>query len=401
MAIPPPLTPTFPLEAPSAKRKRLASLDAFRGATIVGMILVNNPGTWASIYPPLRHAEWHGWTPTDLVFPFFLFIVGVAIVFAYRTKMLRGDERGPLVGKAAKRALWLFGLGVLMAWFPFVGTEGGALDGIRGFERMRILGVLQRIAICYFAATLFYLFVSQKGRYWAVGIGLVAYALALVFIPVPGFGAGMIDVPEATLSAWLDRLILTPDHLWAGADRMWDPEGLLSTLPAIGTTLLGCWAGDVLASDRSETKKALGLFVGGFGLLVVGYCWSWVLPLNKALWTPSYAVFTAGQAALCLGAFYWLMDMRGQTKWGFPFMVYGVNAITVFVMSGIVAKTLIYVKVPWEGGSTSVQSAFFRSTFAQLPGPPEVGSLAYALTWIGLWFLVLLWMYRRKLIIKV
>jgi predicted acyltransferase len=141
--------------------------------------------------------------------------------------------------------------------------------------------------------------------------------------------------------------------------------------------------------------------LGGFGLLVVGYCWSWVLPLNKALWTPSYAVFTAGQAALCLAAFYYVMDLKGRTRWGLPLIVYGVNAITVFVMSGIVAKTLIYVKVPWEGGATSAQAVLFRTVFAPIPGPPEVGSLAYALVWVTLWFGVLLWMYRRGVIIKV
>jgi predicted acyltransferase len=397
---PTPLPATAPPSARVGSGGRLASLDAFRGATIVGMILVNNPGTWGAVYGPLLHAPWHGWTPTDLVFPFFLFIVGTAIVFAYRSRVARGEPRAPLVRKAAVRALWLFGLGLMLAWFPFVEVAGGEVS-VRSWERLRILGVLQRIALCYFAAVLFYLFASARVRAWSVGLGLVAYWLALVLIPVPGYGAGLLDTPHATLSAWFDRLVLTPDHLWAGADRLWDPEGLLSTLPAIGTTLLGCWAGDVLTADADRRDKALRLFVGGVVLLAVGYCWSWVLPLNKSLWTPSYAVFTAGQAAIGLGAFYVAMDLWGRSGWGYPFQVYGVNAITVFVMSGVVAKTLIMIRVPWEDGATSLQAAVFRTVFEWIPGPPEVASLVYALVWITLWYLVLRAMYGRGLVIKV
>lgn len=380
------------------RSRRLFSLDAFRGATIVGMILVNNPGTWGAIYPPLKHAAWHGWTPTDLVFPFFLFIVGVAVALAYGRALEKGAERGALVKKAGTRALWLFGLGLMMALFPFFDTDTLAL---RGVERLRIMGVLQRIALCYFAASLLYLYVSEKGRaVWLWGL-LVGYWLAMVLIPVPGVGAGQLDVPRDTLAAYVDRLLLGADHLWAGANREWDPEGLLSTLPAIGTTLLGVWAGGLLAQRRSDEQKVLYLMLAGFGLLVLGYVWNGVFPINKGLWTSSYAVFTGGQAMLFLGAFYWLMDVRGHARWGQPLVEYGVNAITVFVMSGIVAKTLGAIRLPQpDGTSVSLQSSIYQNVFAPI-GSPEFSSLLYALVWIGAWYGVLHVLYRRGVVIKV
>ncbi len=390
--------PAPPPTGVEPRSRRLFSLDAFRGATIVGMILVNNPGTWGAIYAPLRHAAWHGWTPTDLVFPFFLFIVGVAIALAYGRMLERGTPRTVLVRKAAVRALWLFGLGLMMALFPFFTTEPLAL---RGVETLRIMGVLQRIALCYLAASLLYLYAGAKGRalwLWAL---LVLYWLALVLIPVPGVGAGHLDVPRETLAAYVDRLVLGADHLWVGADREWDPEGLLSTLPAIATTLFGVWVGGVLRTSHSDEQKVLRLMLAGFGLLVLGYVWGLAFPINKGLWTSSYAVFTAGQAMLCLGAFYWWMDVKGHTRWGQPLVEYGVNAITVFVMSGIVAKTLGAIRVPQADGTVvSLQSFLYQNVFAPL-GPPQFTSLLYALTWITLWYAVLHVMYRRDVVIKV
>lgn len=363
----------------------------------MGMILVNNPGTWGAIYPPLKHAAWHGWTPTDLVFPFFLFIVGVAITLAYARAIEKGALKSELVRKAGGRAVWLFALGLMMALYPFFTTEP---LGLRGLGQLRIMGVLQRIAVCYFVGSLLYLYATPRARavwLWAL---LVGYWLASALIPVPGAGAGALDVPRDTLAAFIDRALLTPDHLWAGANREWDPEGLFSTLPAIGTTLLGIWAGGVLGSEQSDERKALYLLLAGFGLMVLGYIWGGVFPLNKGLWTSSYAIFTGGMAMCFLAGFYWVMDMQGYKKWGQPFVEYGVNAITVFVMSGIVAKTLSNIRVTGTEGPVSLQSWIYQNIFAPL-GSPEFSSLLYALVWIISWYGVLHVLYRRGVIIKV
>lgn len=394
-----------PARAPSvapARAARLVSLDVFRGATIVGMILVNNPGSWGHIFGPLKHAAWHGWTPTDLVFPFFLFIVGVSLVLAFSGALAKGTPRATLMRKAAVRAAWLFAFGLLMALWPFFTFDDGAV-ALRDLSTLRIMGVLQRIALCYLAAAALFLYARREHVWallWAI---LVGYTLALLFAPVPGLGRPEIDTAQHTLGAWLDRAVLTPGHLWGGATppRTWDPEGLLSTLPALSTTLFGVWTGLVLASARPAERKALDLLVAGVVLLALGYAWALALPLNKALWTSSYAVFTAGQALLALGALFYWVDVRGRTRFTRPFVVYGVNAITVFVMSGIVSKLLSAWKVAGANGeSVSLQKALYEAVFVPL-GPPKVASLLYALVWITCWYGVLRWMYGRKMFIKV
>lgn len=363
------------------------------------MILVNNPGTWSHVYSPLLHAPWHGWTVTDLVFPFFLFIVGVSIVFAYRAYVPGETPTGPLVRKAGGRAIWLFALGVMMAAFPF-----WTLDpefGLRDFSRLRIPGVLQRIALCYFAAVLLYLYIGRRGRqFWLWGL-LAVYALALAFIPPPDTGIAQIDDPATTLPAYFDRLLIGSDHLWAGAQRMWDPEGLLSTIPAIASTLFGIWAGERLTDpDRSPEQKTFDLLLYGVVLVCIGYLVGLWQPVNKSLWTSSYAIFTAGQAMCGLALFYYVMDVKGHAKYGQPFVVYGTNAITVFVMSGLVAKFLGGIR--WADGERmlSLQRFLYETVFMPI-GSDKFSSLLYALTWITGWYLVLLYMYRQKWFVKV
>ncbi len=393
----PPVDAGALLAAPSPTR--LVSLDAFRGATIVGMILVNNPGTWGAIFGPLKHADWHGWTPTDLVFPFFLFIVGVSIALAYARPLAENRPRGPLAAKATRRALWLFALGVGMAAFPFFVFPDGALAP-RDYGMLRIMGVLQRIAVCYLAAVGLYLYAPRRVVWTALWTILVGYTVLLLAIPVPGVGRPEIDFAGSTWAAWLDRQILTPAHLYAGSSppRTSDPEGLVSTLPAIASTLFGLWAGlRLLRDDLTGEQKVLHLLLAGVALVALGYLWSWALPLNKPLWTSSYAVFTAGQALCGLGVFYWLFDLRGKGRWAHPLVVYGVNAITVFVLSGLVAKTLGAIHVAPD---LPLQKAIFETVFKPL-GPIKVASLLYALTWIGLWYAILAAMYRRRWIVKV
>ena len=383
---------------PSAKR--LVSLDFFRGATIVLMILVNNPGSWAHVYPPLLHAKWHGWTPTDLVFPFFLFIVGVAIVLAYDKRISQGVERKALASKATRRTVILFALGLLMAAWPFFQFQPEF--GIRpAFFKLRYMGVLQRIALCYLAASFLYLFVSRRGRtYWLIGL-LAGYWILMAFVPVPGYGAGMLDDPVATLSAYLDRMLLGENHLWAGTGRTWDPEGLLSTLPAIGTALLGVRTGEILARRHDDATKVARIMVHGAIFMALGYMWDWVFPINKGLWTSSYVLFTGGMAMLALGVSYWLVDVKGLTKWTRPFTIYGVNALTVFFMSGIVAKTLIIWKVPGaDGDPISVYGWLYQTIFLPLASPVNA-SLMFAIAWVLVWYAVLALMWRKGIVIKV
>jgi predicted acyltransferase len=374
---------------------RRVSLDVFRGATILGMILVNNPGTWSAIYAPLRHAAWHGWTPTDLVFPFFLFIVGVAIPMAFERRLALGAPRGDLLRKTLRRAAVLFLIGLGMAaygrvWGAFAGEGLGLAD-------LRIMGVLQRIALCYLAAAALFLFTSARTRLALSAALLLGYWAVLMLVPVPGAGAGQIDTPELTLAAYVDRLLLG-GHLWAGADGLWDPEGLLSTLPAIVTTLLGVEAGRLLRRGTlSPTEHAVRLLVAGAALTAVGAMWGWAFPINKALWTSSYVLLTGGLACTVLGVCIWVVDVRGWRRWAHPFVVYGVNALLVFVASGLLARTLTLIHVP---GGRTLQAWIFETLFAPV-GPPEVASLLYALTWVGAWYLVLLALYRRGIVWKV
>lgn len=378
---------------------RLVSLDTFRGITIAGMILVNNPGTWSSIYGPLKHAPWHGWTPTDLVFPFFLFIVGVAIVYAYSGAMERGATQKDLVKKAAVRSLKLFGLGLIMAAYPFFQLEPsfGIRESIYG---LRIMGVLQRIAVCYLVVSIFYVYMKPRTMLWVFWGLLLGYWAAMAWIPVPGYGAGLIDSATGNLAAYVDRMVFGK-HLWVGAQREWDPKGLLSSLPAIATTMLGVWTG-LLLRDKSlsPVDKTAQLMVRGTVLIMIGYLWDLYFPINKNIWTSSYTIFTGGQAMLGLGLCYWVADVKGKRSWTQPFVVYGVNAITVFFFSGILAKTLGLIRVGPEGATVTLQSWIFQNLFNSWL-PTIDASLAYAITWIVMWYFILLWMYRKNIIWKI
>ncbi len=379
-------------------RGRLVSLDAFRGLTIAGMILVNNPGTWSAIYPPLAHAEWHGWTPTDLVFPFFLFVVGVAITLTYRKRLEAGFDRGPLVRKAVRRTVVLIGLGLFLNGFPFVETSPSL--SLIDFADLRLPGVLQRIAICYLAVTLLFLYATPRQQAIVAATFLIGYWALMTLVPVPGYGAGMIDQPEATLGAYLDRLVFGGSHLWEGAGHVWDPEGLLSTLPAIVTTMIGVWAGYVLTSDGTPLECTVKLFAGGLILLCAGYVWDWFFPINKKLWTSSYALFTGGLALSLLALCYLVIDVRGRSRWSFPFVVYGMNAIGIYVLSGVLASLLYSIRVSTPSGTASLYEAIYRTVFAWI-GPAAFSSLLFALTWVVVLYLVAWWMYRKRIFLKV
>jgi predicted acyltransferase len=371
---------------------RLTSVDVFRGMTIVAMILVNNPGDFATVYWPLEHAQWHGWTPTDLVFPFFLFIVGVAIVLALKRRVDAGIPKRPLVVKIVKRSAIIFGLGLFLNGYPF--GLFGAREWAEVLDTWRIPGVLQRIAVCYLVVSLLVLFCRVRTLVVLTAAFLLGYWALMTLVPVPGLGAPNIDDPGGHLSGWIDRIVFG-DHVWQGA-KVYDPEGILSTIPALATTLFGVFAGLILVSAKDPVEKVARLFVVGSLLVGSGYIWNWFFPINKPIWTSSYAVFTAGFAFCGLALCLWFFDIHGEKVIARVFVIYGVNAIVLFVGSGIIARTLNYATV----GGVALKKIIYDSVFVSwLPSYPA--SLAYAITWILGWFLILAWMFRRRLIVKI
>jgi len=378
-------------------QNRLLSLDVFRGMTIAGMVLVNNPGMWSHIYSPLAHAEWHGATPTDLVFPFFLFIVGIAITLALGKRVESGGINRDIYLKIFRRALIIFGLGLFLAIFPFYNfTRGEWLD----VSNVRIMGVLQRIAVCYLIASLIFTRTNWKQQATiAAGLLLIYWAL-MTLINVPGCDVTTFNDKACNLAAYLDRLILTENHIWKSA-KVFDPEGLLSTIPAIATTLAGVLCGHWLRREKDDYEKVAALFFFGVISMTIGWAWSFWFPLNKALWTSSYVLYTAGLALCFLGFCYWLIDIKGYRKWAKPFIIFGVNALALFVFSGLLSKLLGIIKVTGaEGKSTSLQGWIFDSIFLPLASPINA-SLMFAISYILLWLFLMWLLYRKRIYIKV
>lgn len=442
-----------------SNENRLVSLDVFRGMTIAGMVLVNNPGTWSHIYDPLEHASWHGLTPTDWIFPFFLFIVGVAIPIALGKRVAEGVT-GKVYAKIISRSVMIFAIGLLMSVIPFfqfaatdapdwskmliwLAMTGGLLFlllrnfklagvliglGIAGvvvlnltgynvvpynFGTMRIPGVLQRIGVCYLAVSLIFLHTNWKQQaYIAAGI-LLGYWAIMTMIPVPGCEMTTIDDKACNLAAWLDRTILTEAHIWRSA-KVFDPEGILSTLPAIATTIAGVLTGTWLTrrsadddadmagtADRKDgPNKVSGLFFFGTVLLAAGYVWNSYFPFNKALWTSSYVLVTAGLALLTLGACFWLIDIKGYKAWAKPFVIFGTNALPLFVFSGIFARMIGAYRVSGtDGQPVAVQKWVFDNVFMSVAQPVDA-SLLYAVCFILLWLFLMWLLYRKKIYIK-
>jgi predicted acyltransferase len=375
-------TMTAPVAHSRPQPTRLFSLDLFRGATIAAMIVVNNQSSEAA-YWPLRHAEWNGWTPTDLVFPFFLFIVGVSLVLSFAARLEQGASRATLVLHTLRRSAVLFAIGL-------------ALNGLASiqFDQWRIPGVLQRIAVAYCAAALITLYSKNYARMAWIAALLVGYWILMRFVPVPGHGMPGRDIPllhpDANLASYFDRKLMF-GHLW---ERTRDPEGILSTLPAIATALCGVLTGEWLRSEpapkqNAPKRKMMGMLAFGIAGIVAGELWGMGFPINKKLWTSSYVLFTAGGALIVLAVCYWLTDIRLHRGWWTkPFIIFGKNAIVAYILSELVGGWL-----SWKG------FAFFER-FARGRSAAEA-SLLHSLVVLGLCFLPVWWMYRRKIFLRV
>jgi predicted acyltransferase len=401
MAAPPTLTsnqtpPAPVIGSPGAMSTRLTSLDLFRGATIAAMILVNNPGN-DHAYWPLEHAEWNGWTPTDLIFPFFLFIVGVSLVFSSESRLSKGDSRTSLLRHTFRRAVIIFAIGLGLNWLVALASGSG----------LRIPGVLQRIGICYLAASILYLYVRPRTRALIVAALLIGYWILMRFVPVPGLGVPGRDVPflhpDANLGAYLDRKFLI--HLWGTGTRLYeitrDPEGFLSTLPAIATALLGVFTAEWLRSERKPQNKALGMLVFGVIGLVLGKTWGIWFPINKKLWTSSFVLFTAGFALVCLALCYWATDIkRWRGAWTRPFLIFGRNAITAYVIADLFAMLLYAFNKRVNGQMMNAQQLIFQRFFAPL-GSPSFSSLLFSLSFVLLCLLPIWLMDRKKIFLKI
>ena len=399
-------------------RERLLSLDVFRGLTVAGMLLVNDPGTWSSIYPPLEHAPWNGWTPTDLIFPFFLFIAGITTHLSLSSRRARGDDERAIRAQIIRRGALIFLFGFLVNGFPYF--TWGAVPGVadptllqRIGDRLlhwRIMGVLQRIGLAYMIAALLTQRTTLRQQVGIIAGLLIGYWIVMTMLPVPGegtIGALLLDQPSRTMAAWTDRLLLDwsrwgmGNHIWVGGVT-WDPEGILSTFPAVATAMLGNLCGRWINERRPLTERLAGMAaVGAIGMMV-GLMWHWVFPINKSLWTSSYVVFTAGMAALSLATIMWIVDFQKVRGWTKPFVIYGVNPIIAFIGSGVMAR-LIYsiIKVSADDGRRiSLQSWLYQTLFASWLAP-ENASLAFALAFVLFWYGILYLLWRRNIILKV
>ena len=364
--------------APVAVPGRLLSLDVFRGMTIAGMILVNNAGNWKAVYWPLDHAKWHGWTPTDLIFPFFLFIVGVSMVLSFASRRRRGASSAELLRHAIKRSIIIFTIGFALAFWA------------KSFNlhTVRFYGVLARIALVYLVSSVIVLYCRRRARAGIAAALLIGYWLLMT--RMPGFDLTM----DGNLAGFVDRKLLY-EHLWIA--HRFDPEGLLSTVPAIVTTLLGVFTGDWLGSEKSQLKAAQGMVVAGAVLMVAGELWARWFPINKNLWTSSYVLFTGGFALALLALCYWMIEIRGWRAWGAPFVWYGSNAITVFAASTALGVFSVKYHV---GPGITYKAWVYGNLFAPF-ARPEIASVMYASAYV-LTFLVLAWiMYRNKIFVKI
>jgi predicted acyltransferase len=386
--------------AVSTLSRRLISLDLLRGITIAFMIMVNNnggPHAWAQMH----HAAWNGFTATDLVFPTFLFVVGVSIVFATNARLTRGETRTQLAVHTVRRAVILFAFGVIVNGFPYF-----------HLDHLRFYGVLQRIAICYLLVELFYLWDRRVStKILALVIALLGYWILVRWVPVPGAGIPGRDIPfldkDQNIVAWLDRQLM-PGHLYEDwpTHTARDPEGLLSDLPAVGTTLLGLLAGLWLRGAKSLRQKAAGLAAGAVSCLAFGYIWAVWFPLNKKMWTSSYVLVAAGWSLLLFALLYWIVEVRGGAKQGFskraawPWLVFGSNAIAAYMVSELLPGALELIKFQSRNRPSNPLEYFHQQLAALIPDPGWA-AFAYSVSFTAICFIPVWFLYRKKVFLRV
>jgi predicted acyltransferase len=366
-----------PLPLPRDSTSRLTSLDAFRGLTVAGMILVNSPGSWDYVYPPLRHAEWHGLTPTDLVFPFFLFIVGVSLCLSLVGGLERGASRTELFRKALRRGLIIMAIGFV-------------LQGIPHFDwaSWRVPGVLQRIGLVYFCAAAVVLTQSIRRQIAILAALLLGYWALMVFLP------GDLS-PEGNFGAHLDRAVFGT-HLWK---KTWDPEGLLGTLPATATALLGALTGHWLRSGRERRELCGWMFVAGFGLMLAGVVLHPLFPINKSLWTSSFVLFTAGAAIELFSICFWLIDVEVVRRWARPFLPFGMNPLFIYA-GAFFMEEILSIEFAGAEGTRTGQSWIYERLFVPWAGTYN-GSLAFAIAHVLFWYVIAELLYRKRIFVKV
>ncbi len=364
---------------------RLISLDAFRGLTIMLMILVNNPGSWKYVWPPLRHAEWHGCTPTDLVFPFFLFIMGAAMAFSFARRLQEAGRRWPLYLQILKRTFLLIFLGLFMAFY---------WDW--NLSTLRYPGVLQRIGLCYFFASMIILHCKQRGQILWTAILLLGYWPLMTLIPFPGKGAGDWLL-GSNFAQYVDNLLLK-GHMYKSD---FDPEGIISTIPAIAQVMLGYFTGQWLRSQREDLQKTNGMFIVGNVMIVVGMLWDFLMPINKQLWTSSYVVYTTGIALNFLAVSYWLIDIKGYTRFAKPFVIYGSNAILAYFGSSIMAKTMYKWTFTQADGTVTSMKGWLHDHLLHPWAGDWGASLIHPILYILIWLGILYWFYRKRIFIKI
>jgi len=366
-----------------AKNGRLLSLDIFRGMTVTFMIIVNTPGSWEYVYPPLRHSEWHGCTPTDMVFPFFLFIVGVSTW--YSLKKYGHELTGAAFFRILRRTVAIFALGIFMRIFP---------DFSQDYSHLRIMGVLQRIAVAYGIGALLSMTVSRRYLWALTAILLLGYWALLAFS-----GAADPYSLEGNLVRKIDLAVLGKNHLYQGYGLPFDPEGLLSTIPAVCTVIIGYYAGGITGKGKVEFKTGLKMVIIGAALIGLGMLWKRFFPINKPLWTSSYVLYTAGFAMVILSLIYWIADVVKLQTWASFFKVFGMNALFSFFMAGMWTKTMLAVKVPHSMGNTTLYSWIYGKVCVPLAGN-KAGSLLFALLQVMIIWLLALILYKRKIMIR-
>ena len=385
------------------RKQRLLALDIMRGITIAGMLLVNNPGSWAHIYAPLRHAPWNGLTPTDLVFPFFMFIMGVSTWFSLRGYNFELTPKS--AWKILRRSFLIFLIGLALAWFGRtlrgVLNERPFFEVVCDFETIRLLGVLPRLAICYFFGSFIALLIRGKALWWTVAAFLIVYSAIILL------GEGY-EFSENNIIYIVDNTIIGPKHLYAdtidGVTLKLDPEGLLSTLPSIAHMLIGFICGGMIMAVADNRDRINRLFVIGTILTFAGFLLSYGLPINKKIWSPTFVLTTCGLASLLLGLLIWLIDIRGYRRWCGFFEVFGINPLFLFCCGSVIAIVLGAIKVPWAGtesGLISLSGWFYQGCLLPLFGDPTLASLVYALLFITVNWMIGLILYKKKIYIKI